>query len=72
VRDMIDPSAYRIALHETGIVGLQQFGRRDDIRHSQPNSWYTQEDRLEERRFPNVAEANGLRPTSKLSATFGD
>jgi hypothetical protein len=32
--DMIDPRAHRIAPHQPGIAGLQQFGRRSHILHS--------------------------------------
>jgi hypothetical protein len=34
IHHMIDPRAHRIATHEPGIEGLQQFGRRSHILHS--------------------------------------
>jgi len=39
VAHVVDASAHRIAPHHAGIVGLQEFGRRSDIRHSgvEPN-----------------------------------
>jgi hypothetical protein len=70
ITHMIDPRTHWIAPHQPSIVGLHHVGRRGHIPDSQPQLMHTGH-QLEECGFPNVAEANGLRPISTLSRSRG-
>jgi hypothetical protein len=73
IHDRVDPAAHGIAPHYQGVVGFQQFGRRsDNLAFPAKKLMPTGGHQLEECGFPNFAEANGLRPISKLSRPRGD